>query len=81
MRSSHFHDQDTCDFVIEDIHTEKIREMELHISECSRRKISEYDLWTKDDSKQEVQVYLRSLRHLVEGVLADLGFKSPVSLV
>ena len=64
------------DFVIEDIHAETIRELEILVSDCSRSKISEYDLWTKDDGKQEVKVYLRSLRQIVEGILADLGFKN-----
>ena len=64
------------DFVIEDIHAETIRELETLVSDCSRSKISEYDLWTKDDGKQEVKVYLRSLRQIVEGILADLGFKN-----
>jgi hypothetical protein len=65
------------DFVIEDIHAETIREMEMLISECSRSKISGYGLWTKDDDKQEVEVYLRSMpvRYLVQGILADLGLK------
>ena len=64
------------DFVIEDIHAETIRELETLISDCSRSKISEYDLWTQGDGKQEVKVYLRSLKQIVEGILADLGFKN-----
>ena len=71
------------DFVIEDIHAETIRELETLISDCSRSKISEYDLWTKADGKQEVKVYLRSLKLIIQDILADLGFayKPPVSLV
>ena len=49
------------DFVIEDIRAETIRKLETLISDCSRSEISEYDLWTKADGKQEVKVYLRSL--------------------
>jgi hypothetical protein len=64
------------DFVIEDIRSETIRELETLISDCSRSKISEYDLWTQGDGKQEVKVYLRSLKQIVEGILADLGFKN-----
>ena len=45
------------------------------ITDCSRSKISEYDLWTKGDGKQEVKVFLRSLKQIVEGILADIGFK------
>jgi hypothetical protein len=36
----------------------------------------QYYLWTQDDDKQEVKVYLRSLKQLVEGILTDLGFKN-----
>jgi hypothetical protein len=64
------------DFVIEDIRAETIRELETLISDCSRSKISEYDLWTKADGKQEVKAYLRSLKHIVEDILADLGFQN-----
>ncbi len=39
-------------FVIDNIHAETIREMDLLISECSKSEISDYDLWTKDDGKQ-----------------------------
>ena len=50
------------DFVIEDIHAETIRELETLISDYSRCKISQYDLWTKAYGKQEVKAYLRSLK-------------------
>ncbi len=50
------------DFVTEDIRAETIRELETLISDCSRCKISQYDLWTKADGKQEVEAYLRSLK-------------------
>ncbi len=49
-------------FVIEDIRAETIRELETLISDCSRFKISQYDLWTKAYDKQEVKEYLRSLK-------------------
>ena len=63
------------DFVIEDIRCETIRELEQITEKSSGSKISEYDLWTKDDGKQEVKVFLRSLRHIIEGILADIGFR------
>ncbi len=50
------------DFVIEDIRVETTRELETLISDCSRCKISQYDLWTKADDKQEVKACLRSLK-------------------
>ncbi len=50
------------DFVIEDIRAETIREQETLISDCSRCKISQYDLWTKVDGKQEVKAYLMTLK-------------------
>jgi hypothetical protein len=45
--------------VIEDTRAETIQELETLISDCSRSKISEYDLWTKADGKQEVKAYLK----------------------
>ena len=33
--------------MVEDIHAETIRELETLISDCSRSKVSEYDLWTQ----------------------------------
>ena len=63
------------DFVREDIRYETIRELEQIIEKSSGSKISEYDLWSKEDGKQEVKVYLRSLRQIIEGILADLGFR------
>ena len=57
------------------IHAETIRELETLISDCSRSKISEYDLWTKADGKQEVKAYLRNLKVIVQDILANLGFK------
>ncbi len=62
--------------MIEDIRAETIRELEALISDCSRSKISEYDLWTKADGKQEVKAYLRNLKVIVQDILADLGFKN-----
>ncbi len=49
-------------FVIEDIRAEIIRELETLNSDCSRCKISQHDLWTKADDKQEVKSYLWSLK-------------------
>ena len=60
--------------MIEDIRADTIRELETLISDCSRSKISEYDLWTKADGKQEVKAYLRSLKLIIQDILADLGF-------
>jgi hypothetical protein len=50
------------DFVIDDIRAETIRELETLFSDCSRCKISPYDLWTKADCKKEVKAYLRPLK-------------------
>jgi hypothetical protein len=63
------------DFVREDIRYETIRELEQIIEKGSGSKVFEYDLWSKEDGKQEVKVYLRSLRQIVEGILADLEFR------
>ena len=59
-------------FVIEDIHADSIREIEKMISDSSRSKISEFDLWKKIDGKQDVKAYLRSLRRIIE----DLYYRS-----
>ncbi len=53
-------------FVIGDIHVDSIREIEKIISDSSRSKISEFDLWIKIDGKQDVKVYLRSLWRIIE---------------
>ena len=44
------------------------------ISDSSTSKISEFDLWKKIDGKQDVKGYLRSLRRIVEDLVADLGY-------
>ncbi len=64
-----------CGFVIEDIRVETVRELETLIADCSRSYISEYDLWTKGDGKQVVKAFFRSLKQIVEGILADIGSK------
>ncbi len=67
-----------CDLVTEDNYAETIRELEMLITDCSRIKISdlEYYLWTQDNDKQEVKVYLRSMVQTVEDILTDLGLKN-----
>ncbi len=62
--------------MIEDICAETIRELETLISDCSRCKISEYYSWTKADGKQEVKAYLRTLKLIIQDILADLGFEN-----
>ena len=64
------------DFVPEEIRAETIRELEKIVTTSSGSKIYEYDFWTKDDGKQEVKLYLRSLRQIIEGILAYLGFRN-----
>ena len=41
-----------------------------------RSNIYEYDFCTKDYGKQELKLYLRSLRQIIEGILAYLGFRN-----
>ncbi len=66
-------------FVIEDLHAESIPAIEKMITDSSASKISEFDnnfnLWSKIDGKQEVKAYLRSLRYIVEDLLAELGYQ------
>ena len=63
-------------FVIEDIHADSIREIEKMISDSSSSKISEFDLWKKIDGKQDVKAYLRSLRRIIEDLVAHLGYRN-----
>ena len=63
-------------FVIEDIHADLIREIEKMISDSSTSKISEFDLWQKIDGKQDVKAYLRSLRRIIEDLVAHLGYRN-----
>ena len=46
------------------------------VTTSSGRKIYEYDFCTKDNGKQEVKLYLRSLRQIIQGILAYLGFRN-----
>ena len=62
--------------VREDIRAETIRELEKIVTTSSGSKIFEYDFWKKDDGKQEVKLNLRSLKQIIKGILADLGFRN-----
>ena len=62
-------------FIVEDLNAESIREIEKMISDSSSSKISEFDIWEKIDGEQEIKVYLRSLRHIVEDLLAEMGYR------
>jgi hypothetical protein len=62
-------------FVIEDIRADTIREIEKMITDSSSSKILEYDLSRESDGVQEVKVYLRSLRHIIEDLLRHLGYR------
>ena len=64
------------DFVREDIRAETIRELEKIVATSSGSKIDEYNFWTKDDGKQEVKLYLRSLKQIIEGIWANLRFRN-----
>ncbi len=46
-------------FVIEDIRSDSIQEIEKTITNSSISNISEFDLWREIDSKQDVEVNLR----------------------
>jgi hypothetical protein len=62
--------------VIEDIRAVTIRVLATLISDSSRSQISERDLWTKADGTQEFKAYLRTLKLIIQGFLADLGFEN-----
>ncbi len=62
-------------FIMEDLRADSIRETEKMISHSSVSKISEFDLWRKIDGIQDVKGNLRSLLHIVEDLLAELGYR------
>ena len=62
-------------FVLEDLHADSIREIEKLISDSCKGKITEYDLWTEMDGLQEVKLYLRTLRQIIEDLLRHLGYR------
>ncbi len=61
-------------FIIEDLHADYMREIEKIITDSSASKISEFNLWRKIDGMQDVQVCVRVLLHIVEDLLAELGY-------
>jgi hypothetical protein len=66
--------QGAC-FILEDLHADSILEIEKLISESCKGKISEYDLWTEKDGLQEVKLYLRTLRQIIEDLLRHRGYR------
>jgi hypothetical protein len=63
-------------FILEDLHADSIREIEKLISDSCKGKIREYDLWTEMDGLQEVKLYLRSLRQIIEDLLRHHGYRN-----
>jgi hypothetical protein len=61
-------------FVLEDLHADSIPEIEKLISDSCKGKITEYDLWTEMDGLQEVKLYLRTLRQIIEDLLRHLRY-------
>ena len=64
------------DFVREEIRAETMREPEKILPTGGGSKIYECNFWTRDYGKEEVKLYLRSLRQTMEGILADLRFRN-----
>jgi hypothetical protein len=62
-------------FIIEDLRADSIREIEKLISDSCKGKITEYDLWKEMDGLQEVKLYLRTLRQIIEDLLRHLGYR------
>jgi hypothetical protein len=62
-------------FILKDLHVDSIREIEKLISDSCKGKIREYDLWTEMDGLQEVKLYLRTLRQIIEDLLRHLGYR------
>ena len=48
----------------------------MSVTTSSGSNVYEYDFCTKDNGKQEVKLYLRSPRQIIEGILAYLGFRN-----
>jgi len=62
-------------FILEDLHADSIWEIGKFISDSCKGKIKEYDLWTEMDGLQEVKLYLRTLRQIIEDLLWHLGYR------
>ena len=62
-------------FILEDLRADSILEIEKLISDSCKGKITEYDLWTKMDGLQEVKLYLRTQRQIIEDLLRHLGYR------
>ena len=56
--------------------TDQVQQHVMIVTTSSGSNIYEYDFCTKDNGKQEVKLYLRSLRQIIEGILAYLGFRN-----
>jgi hypothetical protein len=62
-------------FILEDLRADSILEIEKLISDSCKGKITEYDLWTEMDGLQEVKLYLRTQRQIIEDLLRHLGYR------
>ena len=62
-------------FVIEDIRADSIWKIEKMISDSCCSKITEHNLWREIDGVQDVKVFLRSLREIVEDLPQHLGYR------
>lgn len=59
------------DFKPADIRTDRIQQIESWIDKADGGAIFEYDVWKAGDGKQDLKLYLRNLRTIMEDLVAD----------
>jgi hypothetical protein len=59
------------DFVPSDIRTDRIQQIESWIEKADGGTIFEYDVWKEEDGRQDLKLYLRNLRTILEDLIAD----------
>ena len=62
------------DFNPAEIRSSKIQSLESAIAKADGGSIFEYDVWKQGDGQQDLKLYLRNLRTILEDLLADQGY-------
>jgi hypothetical protein len=59
------------DFVPDEIRTDRIQQIESWIEKADGGTIFEYDVWKEGDGQQDLKLYIRNLRTILEDLIAD----------
>jgi len=59
------------DFVPAEIRTDRIQQIESWIEKADGGTIFEYDVWKEGDGQQDLKLYIRNLRTILEDLIAD----------